>query len=113
MDEADSYTDNQIYASLYQLQDNWARFLYSDLTVIVRTRLDLATAMPAIKSVLYASGGDQPVYRVKTMQKHRFGLDVLAALPNDLLGAFAGLALLLAAAGIYAVISLFGDPTCP
>ena len=81
------------------------RLLYSDLTVIVRTRLDLATAMPAIKSVLYASGGDQPVYRVKTMQKIASDSMSSQRFPMILLGAFAGLALLLAAVGIYAVIS--------
>jgi predicted permease len=105
LDEHDSYTDNQIYASLYQLQDNWAPLLYDDLTVMVRTRLDLATVMPAIKSVLYASGGDQPVYRVQTMQKIASDSMSSQRFPMILLGAFAGLALVLASVGIYGVIS--------
>jgi predicted permease len=105
LDEHDSYTDNQIYASLYQLQDNWAPLFYSDLTVIVRSRLDLATVMPAIKSVVYASGGDQPVYRVQTMQKIASDSMSSQRFPMILLGAFAGLALVLASVGIYGVIS--------
>ena len=105
LDEHDSYTDNQIYASLYQLQDNWAPLLYSDLTVIVRTRLDLAAVMPAIKSVLYAAGGDQPVYRVKTMQKIASDSMSPQRFPMILLGAFASLALVLASVGIYGVVS--------
>ena len=105
LNEHDSYTDNQIYASLYQLQDNWAPLLYSDLTVVVRTRLDLATVMPAIKSVLYASMGDQPVYRVQTMQKIASDSMTSQRFPMILLGAFAGLALVLASVGIYGVIS--------
>ncbi|MGA7223505.1 MAG: ADOP family duplicated permease [Candidatus Acidiferrales bacterium] len=105
LNEHDSYTDNQIYASLYQLQDNWAPLLYSDLTVMVRTRLDLATVMPAIKSVLYASMGDQPVYRVQTMQKIASDSMSSQRFPMILLGAFAGLALVLASVGIYGVIS--------
>jgi len=105
LNEHDSYTDNQIYASLYQLQDDWAPLFYSNLTVIVRTRLDLATVMPAIKSVLYASGGDQPVYRVQTMQKIASDSMSSQRFPMILLGAFAGLALVLASVGIYGVIS--------
>jgi predicted permease len=105
LDERDSYTDNQIYASLYQLQDNWVPLFYSDMTVIVRTPLDFATVMPAIKSVVYASGEGQPVYRVQTMQKIASDSMSSQRFPMILLGTFAGLALVLASVGIYGVIS--------
>ena len=61
--------------------------------------------MPAIKSVIYGSGKDQPVYDVQTMQ--RIASDSMASqrLPMMLLGGFAVLALLLASVGIYGVIS--------
>ena len=105
LDNRDTYTENQIYASLYQLQDDWASLFYRDLTVTVRTPLGSATVMPAIRDAVYAGGRDQPVYSVQNMQK--IALDSMSSqrLPMVLLGAFAVLALLLASVGIYGVIS--------
>ena len=40
LDDRDTYTENQIYASLYQLRDDWASLFYRDLTVTVRTPLE-------------------------------------------------------------------------
>ena len=105
LDNRDTYTENQIYASLYQLRDDWASLFYRDLTVTVRTPLSSATVMPAIRDAVYAGGRDQPVYNVQDMQK--IALDSMSSqrLPMVLLGAFAVLALLLASVGIYGVIS--------
>jgi putative ABC transport system permease protein len=101
----DTYTENQIYASLYQLSDDWARTFYRRVTVVVRTPLDSATVLPAIKDAVYAAGRDQPVYRIQTMQKIATDSMSSQRFPMILLGAFAGLALLLASVGIYGVIS--------
>jgi len=101
----DTYTENQIYASLYQLSDDWAPMFYRKLTVVVRTPLDSATVIPAIKNAVYAAGRDQPVYRIQTMQKIAADSMSSQRFPMILLGAFAGLALLLASVGIYGVIS--------
>jgi hypothetical protein len=38
-------------------------------TVIVRTPLDVASVMPAIKSAVYGAGSDQPIFNVETMQQ--------------------------------------------
>lgn len=105
LDEHDSYTDNQIYASLYQLQDDWAPLLYNDVTVIVRTPLEFATVMPEIKSAVYASGESQPVYRVQTLQQIAADSMSSQRFPMISLGTFAGLALVLASIGTYGVIS--------
>jgi predicted permease len=101
----DTYTENQIYAPLYQLSDDWAPMFYRRLTVVVRTPLDSATVIPAIKNAVYAAGRDQPVYRIQTMQKIAADSMSSQRFPMILLGAFAGLALLLASVGIYGVIS--------
>jgi predicted permease len=102
---ANRYIQNQIYASLYQLSDEWIANFYDGLTVTVRTPLVAATVIPAIKAVVYGAGSDQPVYSVRTMQDLVSESMSAQRFPMILLGAFAGLALLLASVGIYGVIS--------
>jgi predicted permease len=95
----------QIYASFYQLLDQWLPAFRSDLTITVRTPLDASTLMPAIKNAVYGSGSDQPVYNVRTMQELVSASMSSQRFPMILLSAFAVLALLLASVGIYGVIS--------
>src|SRR2546427_13192823 len=61
--------------------------------------------MPAIKKAVYGARGDQPVYDVRTMHEIASASMASQRFPMILLGAFAGLALLLASVGIYGVIS--------
>jgi predicted permease len=105
LDDSDQYTQNQIYASFYQLLDNFVPAFLGDLTVTVRTPLDTAAIMPAIKAAVYGAGSDQPVYAVRTMQQIVKDSMSPQRFPMILLGAFAVLALLLASVGIYGVIS--------
>jgi len=95
----------QAYAPLEQLPEQAKRAFYGDLVTVVRTPLDPATVMPAIKAAVYGAGNDQPVYDIHTMPE--IVLESLASqrFPMVLLGIFAGLALLLASVGIYGVIS--------
>jgi putative ABC transport system permease protein len=103
--DTNRYTQNQIYISFYQLLDRWVPIFYSDMRVAVRTPLELASVLPAIKSAVFAAGSDQTVYDVKTMQSVVSASLSPQRLPMILLAAFAGLALLLASVGIYGVIS--------
>jgi predicted permease len=105
LDERDAYTQNQIYASLNQLQGDWAPIFYRRLTVVVSTPLDAAAVMPAIKAVVYGVSDDQTVYGVQVMQQALSQSLSSQRFPMILLGVFAGLALLLASVGIYGVIS--------
>jgi len=95
----------QAYYSLYQDPDQWVPFNYPDASVIVRTPLDAATLIPAIMPAVYQAGSDQPIYNVQTM--HQIVADSMfeQRFPVILLGAFAGLALMLASVGIYGMIS--------
>ena len=98
---------SQAYYSLYQDTDQWVPLNFADTTMIVRTPLEPGAVMPAIKSAVYEAGNDQPVYRVLTMQQIISESMSAQRFPMILLAAFAGLALLLAAVGIYGVISYF------
>jgi predicted permease len=104
LDRPDFYTQNQVYAPYYQLPDKWLP-AFGDQTVIVRTTLNAASAMPLFKAAIYGVDGSQPIYDVQTMQQIVSESMSTQRLPMILLGAFAGLALLLASVGIYGVIS--------
>jgi predicted permease len=95
----------QTYYSLYQDPDRWVPLNYPDASIIVRTPLDTATVIPAIKAAVYEAGSDQPIYNVQTMRQIVADSMSEQRFPMILLGAFAGLALLLAAVGIYGMIS--------
>ena len=95
----------QIYACFYQLSDQWVPAFRSDLTITMRTTLDGAIVMPAIKNAVSAAGSDQPVYNIHSMQELVSGSMARQRFPMLLLAAFAVLALLLASVGVYGVIS--------
>jgi predicted permease len=99
---ADQY---QAYYSLYQDPDQWVPFNYPDASIIVRTPLDARTLIPAIRAAVYQDSNDQPIYNVQTMQQIISNSMSEQRFPVMLLGAFAGLALLLASVGIYGMIS--------
>jgi predicted permease len=95
----------QAYYSLYQDPDQWVPINYPDASITVRTPLDAATLIPAIKAAVYQDSSDQPIYNVQTMQQIISYSMSEQRFPMILLGAFAGLALLLASVGIYGMIS--------
>lgn len=99
------YTQIQAYLPLYQDPDKWVPLNYRDTKIVVRTPLDPATVMPSIKKAVYVAGNDQPVYDVHTMREIVLESMSSQRFPMILLGTFGGLALLLAAVGIYGVIS--------
>ena len=95
----------QIYYAFYQLPDEAVPVFRGEVTLAMRTSLDAATVMPAIRNAVYEAGSDQPVYNIRTMQELVSGSMGRQRFPMLLLVAFAVLALLLACVGIYGVIS--------
>ncbi len=95
----------ELYFPLYQDPDKWVLLNYPYTSIVLRTPLDLATVLAAIKSAVSGVGADQPVYDVRTMQQIVSDSMSSQRFPMILLGAFAGLGLLLATVGIYGVIS--------
>jgi len=95
----------EIFGTFYQLSDQWIRAFAEELSLIVRTRLEMTAILPAIKAAVSLGGGDQPVYAVESMQEIVSAKMSSRRLPMTLLAVFAGLALLLASVGLYGVIS--------
>jgi predicted permease len=98
LEDSGTFTQSQAYFPLYQDPDQWVPTNYPNTTIVVRTPLDIATLMPAM-------GSEQPVYAVRSMREIVAASMAAQRFPMILLGAFAGLALLLASGGIYGVIS--------
>jgi putative ABC transport system permease protein len=95
----------QIYASFYQLLDKWVPAFRPDMRVALRTPLNESAILPAIKNAVYGVINNEPVYNVHSMNELVAGSMSRQRLPMILLMTFAALALLLAAVGIYGVIS--------
>lgn len=95
----------QIYYSFYQLPDEGLPIFRDEVTFAVRTPLNPAAVIPAIKNAVYGASSDQPVYNIRTMHDLVSGSMAHQRFPMILLVAFAVLALLLATVGIYGTIS--------
>jgi putative ABC transport system permease protein len=78
---------------------------YSFMSIVVRTEGDPLSFAPAVKREVQALDKDQPIADVRTMEQLLSASVARARFSTLLLGIFAGLALLLAAVGIYGVMS--------
>jgi predicted permease len=96
---------SELYLPLSQIPDQFMQGMAGSIRFVVRTGADPLGMLPAPRSAVLQAGNDQPVYGMRTMDQ------IVSASIADrrfsmlLLGIFAGLALLLAAVGIYGVVS--------
>jgi predicted permease len=81
------------------------QFYRSDLNLHVRTAGDPAGYAAAVQNEIRALDATLPVYNVRPLEEHIRAASFQQRLASGLLGAFGLLALLLAAVGIYGVIS--------
>jgi predicted permease len=83
----------------------WGTLPFDDLSFLVRSNADVATVSSAIRTQVRAVDAAMPVYDLHTMEDAVSESIAQPRFYTMLLTAFAGLALLLAALGIYGVIS--------
>jgi len=81
-------------------QDTW-----NSMVLVARTSVDPASTASALRQQVWAIDKDQPVFDVKTMTEVRSISVALYSFSSVMLGIFAGVALLLAAVGIYGVLA--------
>lgn len=103
--EQNTLTKAESYYPLSQAADNLWPLGYPDMNIIVRTNLDTSKLIPAVQAVVYGGGEGQTVYDVRAMPQILSASVAPQRFPMVLLGAFAGLALLLASIGLYGVAS--------
>jgi putative ABC transport system permease protein len=81
-------------------QDPWAFF-----SLVVRTRLEPASAASAVEGAIHSVDADEPVYNVRSMRDVETTSLSPQRLQIALIGLFATLALILACMGIYGVMA--------
>src|SRR5689334_13395890 len=81
-------------------QDSW-----NAMVLVARTTVEPSSLAAALRQQVWATDKDQPVFDVKTMQEVRSSSVALYSFSSVMLAIFAGIALVLAAIGIYGVMA--------
>jgi predicted permease len=96
---------DQLYFPFFQIPDQFMAHAKMGLRLVVRTRSNPLSVVSAVSEQVMGPGGDQPVYNVNSMEQLIAGSIARRRFLRMLLTIFAGLALTLAAIGIFGVIS--------
>jgi putative ABC transport system permease protein len=81
-------------------QDSW-----NAMVLVARTNVEPGSLAPQIRQQVWAIDKDQPVFDVRTMEEVRSLSVTVYTFSSVMVGVFAGVALLLAAVGIYGVMA--------
>jgi putative ABC transport system permease protein len=91
--------------AVYRLHEHCDQIGGLDVGIVVRTAIEPASIVPAVRQAIWSLDKNQPLARIRTMEQI---VDRQLSTPTQsttLLGAFAVLALLLASIGLYGVLS--------
>jgi putative ABC transport system permease protein len=95
----------EIYVPLTQLEESWFNGWGRQVTFVVRTSGDPEASVASVRTLAMSLDKDQPVYDIKTMDHVVADSTATPRFRTFLFTAFGTLALMLAAVGIYGVIS--------
>jgi predicted permease len=90
---------------IYRCQTQGGNNFLTRMALVVRTSGDPRAAIRDAEAQVYAEDRNQPVFDVKTMEERLEDATASQRFQLLLIGTFAGLALVLAAAGVYGVMS--------
>jgi predicted permease len=96
---------DQIYFPFQQVPDKFISEAVAGLTLLLRTGSEPLSMVPAVRARVAGPTRDQPIYAVRTMEQIISGSFAERRFTMLLLMIFAATALLLAAVGIYGVMS--------
>ncbi len=88
-----------------QIYECYLQIPFPNLTLLVRSRLAASALAPMLRQAVWSVDKDQPVGRIKTMNEVAADNEGGDKLMVALMGIFAGLALVLAAVGIYGLVA--------
>jgi predicted permease len=95
----------QLYYPLAQVPDALMRRWSELMSVAVRTGVDPLSVVEPVRRAVRGTGGDQVIYEVRTMEDLAASAVGLQRFLMLVFGIFAGLALILAAIGIYGLLA--------
>jgi putative ABC transport system permease protein len=92
---------SEIYVSSLQADGVW-----NQLFLMVRTTVEPRSVLPAVRREIQSLDPEQPVYAIRTLAETFAGSQFTRRVSTRMLILFGGFALILAAVGIYGVVSL-------
>ncbi|MDQ3252598.1 MAG: FtsX-like permease family protein, partial [Acidobacteriota bacterium] len=105
LDSASETIKPQLYFAFNQIPDKFLPQVAGRMNLVVRTASDPMSMSAAIRREVQALDRNQPIYNVSTMEQTLDQSLATQRLATTLLALFAGVALILAAVGIYGVMA--------
>jgi predicted permease len=97
-------SEPQVYLPHRQINDGWMIF-YPPKDLVLHTTLDASALAPAIRQIVKRVDSEQPVSDTRTLEQIVAGDTAPRRVQVGVLGAFAAVAFVLAAIGIYGLLS--------